>query len=123
MPIKNFFNKIFRRTPPEETKIELTKGIKDLTTEIDHLTKDTKRLTREVRRLKKLEFLKVFKHPIKFMGFSLLNGLMFGLGSILGASILVALAIYLLAQISFVPIIGDFVQDIVLQIKEVETIK
>ncbi len=47
---------------------------------------------------------------------SLLKGLMVGFGSVLGASVLVAAFIYILAQISFVPIIGEFVEDIMGQV-------
>ena len=81
------------------------------------LSKEVKSLTKEVRKLKDLEYLKVFKHPWKFMGFSLLKGMMVGLGSVLGASVLVAVGIYILAQISFVPIVGDFVQEVMNQIE------
>jgi len=81
------------------------------------LTKEIKELTKEVRKLKDLEFLRVFKHPWKFMGFSFLKGIMVGFGSILGATVLVALFIYILSKISLVPVIGDFVQDIIKEIQ------
>ena len=54
---------------------------------------------------------------MKFLWFSFLKGLMIGFGSILGASVLVGLFVYLLAQISFIPILGDFIEDIILQIE------
>ena len=81
------------------------------------LANEVKKLTKEVRKLKDLEFLRVFKHPWKFMWFSFLKGLMVGFGSILGASVLVGFFVYLLAQISFVPYVGDFVEDILLQVQ------
>lgn len=81
------------------------------------LTKEVKILTKEINKLKDSEFLKVFAHPWKFMGFSLLKGMMVGLGSIIGATVLVGLLIYLLSKISLVPIIGDFVKDIINQIQ------
>ena len=81
------------------------------------LAKEVKDLTKEVRKLKNLEFLRVFKHPWKFLWFSFLKGLMIGFGSILGASVLVGMFVYLLAQISFIPILGDFIEDIILQIE------
>ncbi len=81
------------------------------------LAKEVKTLSKEVRKLKDLEFLRVFKNPWKFMFFSFLKGLMVGFGSILGASVLVGVFIYLLSQISFIPVIGDFIEDIILQVK------
>ena len=41
---------------------------------------------------------------------------MVGLGSVIGATVLVGVLIYVLAQISFVPIVGDFVEEIVQEI-------
>ncbi len=81
------------------------------------LAKEIKTLTKEVKKLKDLEFLRVFKHPWKFLWFSFLKGLMVGFGSILGASVLVGFFVYLLAQISFIPILGDFIEDIILQVQ------
>lgn len=46
---------------------------------------------------------------------------MVGFGSILGASVLVALVIYLIAQISFVPIIGDLVEEVMGTIESAQT--
>ena len=80
------------------------------------LIKEVKSLSKEVRKLKGLEFVKVLKHPWKLMGLSLLKGMMVGLGSVLGASVLVALFIYIIAQISFVPILGDLVEEVMGQI-------
>jgi hypothetical protein len=40
--------------------------------------------------------------------FQFVRGLALGLGTVVGASILVSLIAYLLAQIDFLPIIGDW---------------
>lgn len=81
------------------------------------LTKELKALAKEIKRIKSLDYLKVFKNPFKFMWFAFLKGLMVGFGSVLGASVLVGLFIFLLGQVSFVPIIGDFVEEIISQIQ------
>jgi hypothetical protein len=78
---------------------------------------EVKELAKEIRRLKNADFLHVFKNPWKFVFYSFLKGLMMGLGSVLGATILVAMAIYLLTKVSWVPIIGDFVGDVAKQIE------
>jgi len=89
---------------------------KSQTNALKELIKEVKSLSKEVRKLKGLEFVKVLKHPWKLMGLSLLKGMMVGLGSVLGASVLVALFIYIIAQISFVPILGDLVEEVMGQI-------
>lgn len=74
-------------------------------------------LTKEISKLKNQEFMQVFARPWKFIWFSFLKGLMIGFGSVLGASVLVAVFIYVLAQIRLVPVLGDFVQDVIDQIQ------
>ncbi|MDA1060359.1 MAG: DUF5665 domain-containing protein [bacterium] len=81
------------------------------------LAKELKEFSKEVRKLKNLDFLRVFTNPWKFMLFSFLKGLMVGFGSILGASVLVGAFVFLIAQVSFVPFLGDFVEDIIAQIQ------
>lgn len=81
------------------------------------LVKEVKELSEEISRLKDMEYMKVFKNPWKFMWFAFLKGLMVGFGSILGASVLVGVFVYILAQISLVPVVGDFVEDIMTQIQ------
>ena len=96
-----------RPIPPTPPVLPL-KGLQAVDKE---LIKEMQTLSKEVRKLKNLEFVKILNHPLKFMWFSFLKGVMVGFGSVLGASVLVAVFVYILAQISFVPILGDFVDD------------
>ena len=80
------------------------------------LTKEVKSLTKEVKKLKDLEFVRILKHPWKFLWLAFLKGLMVGFGSVLGATVLVAVFIYIISKVSFVPVIGDFVEDIIEEI-------
>ena len=81
------------------------------------LVKELETLTKQVKKLQNTELLRVYKKPGKFLFFSFMKGIMVGLGSVLGATVVVALLIYLLSQISFVPIVGEFVGDIVDQLE------
>lgn len=81
------------------------------------LTREVTSLTQEVQKLKDMELIQIFKHPLKFLWFSFLKGVMVGFGSVLGASLVVGIFLYLLAQISLVPVIGDFVQKVINQIQ------
>lgn len=94
-----------RTTTKKPTKIEM------------ELAREVKELSKEIRKLKDLEFIQIFKRPWKFLWFSLLKGIAVGFGSVLGASVVVALALYLLAQISLVPVVGDFIKDIMSEIQ------
>lgn len=87
-------------------------------TQIDEkLIKELKDLSKEVRLLKKMEFVKVLKKPGRYFAYSFIHGLLVGFGSVIGATVIVAIFIYILTQISFVPIIGGFVQNLLNEIK------
>jgi len=65
-------------------------------------------LAREVERLNAHRFVKVHNSVWRLIGFQFARGLAFGLGSVLGASILVSLLAWWLSQIEFLPIIGEW---------------
>lgn len=50
--------------------------------------------------------------------FQFLKGAAFGLGSVLGAGVVLSLVVYLLSQIQFVPIIGELIRQILEQIPQ-----
>lgn len=78
----------------------------------EKLVKELKVLSKQVSHLKSLEFVKVLKRPKKLFFFAFLHGILVGFGSVIGATLGVAIFIYVLTQISFVPIVGDYVQKI-----------
>jgi len=47
----------------------------------------------------------------------MVRGLAFGLGSVLGATILVYITVQILAQIEFIPILGDWAIQLIQQIE------
>lgn len=51
------------------------------------------------------------------MGTQFLRGLAFGLGSVVGATILVSVLAYFLSQIDFIPIIGTYASEIAREIQ------
>lgn len=50
--------------------------------------------------------------PWKAFYINLIRGIAFGFGGVLGATLVVAAFIYILGKIQFVPLIGDFVQNL-----------
>ena len=65
-------------------------------------------LTREVERLNAHRFVRVHNSIWRLLGFQFARGLAFGLGSVMGASSLVSLLAWWVAQFEFLPIIGEW---------------
>lgn len=74
-------------------------------------------LRAEVRRLNQQRYFRYESSLFYIASFSLLRGLFFGLGSALGASILLAFFVRMLGSIDFVPILGDWAQQIIQEIQ------
>lgn len=80
------------------------------------LAKEIRLLSKEIQRMKDMEVIQIFKNKWKFLGYSFLKGIMVGFGSVLGATVFLSIFIYILTEISAIPILGDFVKDIIQQI-------
>jgi hypothetical protein len=72
-------------------------------------------LRAEVARLNNHRFIKLHNSPVKLIGFNLLRGLAFGLGTVLGATLLVWILGQFLSNIDFIPIIGEWAAEIASQ--------
>ncbi|PIE12464.1 MAG: hypothetical protein CSA70_09905 [Rhodobacterales bacterium] len=71
------------------------------------------RLTQEVERLNTHRFVAIHNSVWRLLLFQFSRGLAFGLGSVLGATILVSLLLWWLAQFEFIPIVGDWTRQII----------
>lgn len=78
---------------------------------------DVARLAREVERLNGHSFITLHNRPWRLLGFQFAKGLAFGLGTVIGASILVSAIAVALAQIEFLPIIGEWAAEIARQME------
>lgn len=78
------------------------------------------RLTQELERLNTHRFVTLHNSPVKLVVFQFFRGLAFGLGTVLGATILVSLLGWWLAQFEFVPILGDWAARIVEEIEKAQ---
>jgi len=76
------------------------------------------RLRAEVSRLNAHRFIRVHNSWAHLIGFQFLRGLAFGLGTVVGASLLLSVVAWFLAQMDFVPILGDWA---VIIAQEIET--
>lgn len=75
----------------------------------DHLDK----LSAELETLNSHRFIRVHNSLWRLVLFQFTRGLAFGLGSVLGASILVSLLVWWLSQFEFIPIVGDFTKQLI----------
>lgn len=81
---------------------------------MDDTTQDQlDKLTSELQTLNNHRFIRINNSLWRLVLFQFTRGLAFGLGSVLGASILVSLLVWWLAQFEFIPIIGDFTKQLI----------
>ena len=78
---------------------------------------DLKRLAEEVERLNAHRFIRVHNSIWRLILFQFVRGLAFGLGSVVGATVLVSALVYALSQVDFLPIIGDWAKTIAREIQ------
>lgn len=82
---------------------------------MDEQNETVKAINELAAEVKKLNTQRFFSAHNTWMGlavFNLVRGLMFGLGSFLGATILVYILIQILGRIDFIPILGEWAQEI-----------
>lgn len=77
-------------------------------------------LTDEVRKLNEHKFIKVQNSLWRIVTYQFLRGLAFGLGTALGATVLVSLLVWWLSQFEFLPIIGEWAAELVKQIESAQ---
>lgn len=75
-------------------------------------------LTAEVERLNNHRFIRVQNSVWRLIFFQLARGLAFGLGTVLGATVLVSAIAWWASQFSFIPILGDWLLQIVQQMEQ-----
>jgi glucokinase len=78
---------------------------------------DTERLAQAIETLNQHKLMQIYANPWRMMWVNFLRGLAFGLGSVLGATILVYITVQILAQIEFIPILGDWAAQIIGEIE------
>ena len=78
---------------------------------------DKENLTNAVRELLDHKLLRDYSSMWRILWLNFLRGLAFGLGSVIGATILVYLTIQILAQIEFIPILGEWAVQLIEQIE------
>ena len=81
------------------------------------LTQDIRALKAEVQRLNEHRYIRVMNSTPRLLWMSFLRGLATGLGTVVGATVLVSVMVYFLSQIELIPIIGDLAKRIAAEIQ------
>lgn len=81
------------------------------------LATEVRALRAEVERMNNHRFILLHDSLWKLGLFQLYRGLAFGLGSVLGATLLVSIVAYMLASIDFIPVLGDWAKQILDEIQ------
>jgi len=80
--------------------------------------KDLEALAEELKILNAHRFIRVHNSWLRLIFFQFVRGLAFGLGTVMGATVLVSLIAWWASQFSFVPILGEWLSQIVDQMEQ-----
>ena len=74
------------------------------------------RLSNAIETLNDQRIIRIQNSTWSILGYQFIRGLAFGLGSVIGATILVSVLVLMLSQIEFIPIIGEWATRIMQEI-------
>lgn len=83
----------------------------------DSLLAEVEALRAEVRKLNEQRYFRIESSLWSVAFWSLVRGLAFGLGSVLGGTLLLAALIQMLGTIDFIPVLGDWAQRLIEEIQ------
>ena len=78
----------------------------------DALYEEMASLRREVSRLNRHRYIQAHNSIPRLIMFQLYRGLAFGLGTVLGATVILSVLVWSLSQIDFIPVIGDWAKEV-----------
>jgi len=79
---------------------------------------DLASLKAEVHKMNSHRFIRMHNSLTRLIWFNFMRGLAFGLGSVIGATVLVSVLVFLLRGVDFIPIIGDWATEVLSVITE-----
>ncbi len=82
--------------------------------------RQTKQINAQLEQLNNHKLVHTYNSLPRFIWFSLVKGIAVGLGSVLGATVVLSFLIYILSQMEFIPIIGEWITAILEVVKAPE---
>jgi hypothetical protein len=86
----------------------------------EDLTEEVRALRAELQTLNKHRFVRIHNNIPRLLAFNFARGLAVGLGTVLGATVLLSLIVWALSQIEFLPIIGEWASQIAEQMRSAQ---
>ncbi|MEL7253032.1 MAG: DUF5665 domain-containing protein [Pseudomonadota bacterium] len=84
----------------------------------DALVDEVRALRQELARLNGHGFVRVYNSLPRFLAYNFVKGLVVGLGTVLGATLLLSILAWSVSQIEFLPIVGEWAAEIARQMQE-----
>lgn len=84
----------------------------------DDLQEEIALLRQEVKVLNAHRFVRLQNSIPRMLAFQFARGLAFGLGTVLGASLLLSILAWSLSQIDFIPVIGEWAAQVARQMQD-----
>jgi len=81
--------------------------------EVEVLSKQVETLGKKIDNISNMPLVKIYTSFWRWFFYNLNAGIARGLGTVLGATFFLALVLYFISRIALVPIIGDFVTNII----------
>ena len=77
------------------------------------LVQQSNEINGQLEQLNQHKLIQTYNSIPRLLWFHLLKGTAFGLGSVLGATVVLSSLVYVLSQIEFIPVIGDWISEII----------
>jgi hypothetical protein len=94
--------------------------MKDDPAKSDDLSEELRALRAELQTLNRHRFVRIHNNMPRLLAFNFARGLAVGLGTVLGATVLLSLIVWALSQIEFLPIIGEWASQIAEQMRSAQ---
>lgn len=79
----------------------------------DEIAREIRELRKAIDKLNDQKFMRMHSSWMRFIWTSIVRGLFVGLGSVIGATLLLYFVIQFLSNIDFIPIVGEWAREIV----------
>ena len=85
-----------------------------------NLAESVQTLTELVKELRDQDYLSILEDKKKFLWYNFLTGAAKGLGFVIGSTLVLALTLWILSQLITVPVLGDWIANLINYIKEAQ---
>ena len=80
---------------------------------LEQLVEQSEQINSQLQQLNDHKLIQAYNSIPRLLWFHLLKGIALGLGSVLGATVVLSALVYILSQIEFIPVIGDWVSKVI----------